>query len=315
MCTAVWAKPRGTAESRRSGSAGEPESAAWPGPAQVRGVVWWWAGLGSGALGAGLPVPESRAGDPAERGETLMASGEPPGGDRAVPRPLHSAQAVDVASASSFRAFEMLHLHLDLRAEFGPPGPGPGSRGLSGTAVLELRCLVPEGASELRLDSHPCLEVAAAALRRERPGSEAPAEPVPFHTRPFSRYGQALCVGFPQPRPAGERFQLLLTYRVGEGPGVSAQPAPGKEGPGTPARAASPAPAFPARRPSFPLVAADRSGRRAFQPAALAPPATAGPRPDCSPFLSAHTAVPGFHFCGPSDLILRGFLDEELVIN
>lgn len=151
----------------------------------------------------------------------------------AVRRPLHSAQAVDVASASSFRAFEILHLHLDLRAEFGPPGPGPGSRGLSGRATLDLRGLLPEGASELRLDSHSCLEVTAATLRRGQPGEQqAPAEPVPFHTRPFSHYGQALCVAFPQPCCAAERFQLELTYRVGEGPGVSA-------------RAASGPPAFP----------------------------------------------------------------------
>uniref|UniRef100_A0A673UYI5 Aminopeptidase B n=1 Tax=Suricata suricatta TaxID=37032 RepID=A0A673UYI5_SURSU len=150
-----------------------------------------------------------------------MASDGSPSGCCAAPRPLRSAQAVDVASASNFRAFKMLHLHLDLRAEFGPPGPGPGSRNLSGTAVLELRCLVPEGAAELRLDSHPCLEVTAAALRRQAPGSEEqPAEPVPFRTQPFSHYGQALCVALPQPCPAGERFQVLLTYRVGEGPGV-----------------------------------------------------------------------------------------------
>uniref|UniRef100_A0ABI7YMA8 Peptidase M1 leukotriene A4 hydrolase/aminopeptidase C-terminal domain-containing protein n=1 Tax=Felis catus TaxID=9685 RepID=A0ABI7YMA8_FELCA len=150
-----------------------------------------------------------------------MASDGPPSGSSAAPRPLHSAQAVDVASASNFRAFEMLHLHLDLRAEFGPPGPGPGSRNLSGTAVLELRCLVPEGATELRLDSHPCLEVTAASLQRQRPDSkEQPAEPVHFRTQPFSHYGQALCVALPQPFPAGERFQVLLTYRVGEGPGV-----------------------------------------------------------------------------------------------
>ncbi|XP_045312453.1 aminopeptidase B [Leopardus geoffroyi] len=150
-----------------------------------------------------------------------MASDGPPSGSSAAPRPLHSAQAVDVASASNFRAFEMLHLHLDLRAEFGPPGPGPGSRNLSGTAVLELRCLVPEGATELRLDSHPCLEVTAASLRRHLPDSkEQPEEPVHFRTQPFSHYGQALCVALPQPFPAGERFQVLLTYRVGEGPGV-----------------------------------------------------------------------------------------------
>lgn len=150
--------------------------------------------------------------------QSIKVSGNYSGAAR---RPLHSAQAVDVASASSFRAFEILHLHLDLRAEFGPPGPGPGSRGLSGTATLELRCLLPEGASELRLDSHSCLEVTAATLRRGQPGDQqAPAEPVPFHTQPFSHYGQALCVAFPQPCGAADRFELELTYRVGEGPGV-----------------------------------------------------------------------------------------------
>lgn len=150
-----------------------------------------------------------------------MASGRVPAGSGAARRPLHSAQAVDVASASNFRDFEILHLHLDLRAEFGPPGPGPGSRVLHGTATLSLRCLVAEGASELRLDSHPCLEVTAAALQREPAGAEEqPAEPVPFHTRPFSHYGQALCVAFPQPCRASERLRLRLTFRVGEGPGV-----------------------------------------------------------------------------------------------
>ncbi|XP_006834200.1 PREDICTED: aminopeptidase B [Chrysochloris asiatica] len=150
-----------------------------------------------------------------------MASGAPSTGGGAARRPLHSAQAQDVASASSFRAFEMLHLHLDLRAEFGPPGPGPGSRRLSGSVALDLRCLVPEGATELLLDSHPCLEVTAAVLWRERPGSEKlPAESVPFHTRPFSDYGQVLCLAFTQPCRSGERFRVELTYRVGEGPGV-----------------------------------------------------------------------------------------------
>lgn len=157
-----------------------------------------------------------------------MESSGPSSCRSAARRPLHSAQAVDVASASSFRSFEILHLHLDLRAEFGPPGPGPGSRGLNGKATLELRCLLPEGASELRLDSHSCLEVMAATVQRGQPEDHQPlAEPVPFHTQPFSHYGQALCVIFPQPFCAAERFRLELTYRVGEGPGVSARGAPG----------------------------------------------------------------------------------------
>ncbi|XP_065792441.1 aminopeptidase B isoform X2 [Muntiacus reevesi] len=141
-----------------------------------------------------------------------MAGGEPGAGGRA----LRAAQAEDVASASSFRAFELLHLHLDLRVEFGPPGPGPGSRGLSGSAVLDLRCRAPGGAAELRLDSHPCVDVTAAALRRGLPEPE----PVPVRTQPFSHYGQALCVRFPQPCAAGERLQVRITYRVGDGPGV-----------------------------------------------------------------------------------------------
>lgn len=151
-----------------------------------------------------------------------MASGGAAGG--AGRRALHSARAEDVASASSFRDFEALHLHLDLRAEFA-------SRTLSGSAVLDLRCLAPAGAAELRLDSHPSLEVTAAALRRGPPGPgepPGPEEPVGFRTRPFARYGCALCLSLPQPLPAGERFQVLLTYRVGDaGPAVSAQVAPG----------------------------------------------------------------------------------------
>ncbi|XP_045040402.2 aminopeptidase B [Desmodus rotundus] len=144
-----------------------------------------------------------------------MASSGALGGG-AAPRALHSARAVDVASASNFQDFEVLHLHLDLRVEFS-------SRTLSGTATLDLRCLVPAGAAELRLDSHPCLEVTAVALRRGPPSPgqpPGPDEPVSFHTQPFARYGCALCLCFPQPRPAGERFQVLLTYGVREGPAV-----------------------------------------------------------------------------------------------
>lgn len=191
-----------------------------------------------------------------------MESSGPGGRGGVARRPLHSAQAVDVASASSFRAFEILHLHLDLRVEFGPPGPGPGSRGLNGTAVLELRCLLPEGASELRLDSHSCLQVTAATLRRGQPGDQQPlAEPVPFHTQPFSHYGQALCVAFPQPCRAGERFQLELTYRVGEGPGVSARRAPGPQAfPSPPGQPVAPEPPGALEQDTWPCFCSFRRG-------------------------------------------------------
>lgn len=157
---------------------------------------------------------------------TMASDGSPGGGCGcgAGPRPLHSARAADVASASSFRAFELLHLHLDLRAELGPPG----ARGLSGAAVLTLRCLEPGGSSELRLDSHPSLRVTAAELQLEpewrAPGSpdEPSSQVVPFYTRPFARYGEALCVDLPRPCRAGQHLWLRLTYSVREGPGVSA---------------------------------------------------------------------------------------------
>ncbi|MXQ88072.1 hypothetical protein E5288_WYG016990 [Bos mutus] len=38
--------------------------------------------------------------------------------------------------------------------------------------------------------------------------------------KPFSHYGQALCLRFSQPCAAGECLQVRITYRVGEGPGV-----------------------------------------------------------------------------------------------
>ncbi|XP_010829416.1 PREDICTED: aminopeptidase B [Bison bison bison] len=95
--------------------------------------------------------------------------------------------------------------------------------GVGGSAVLDLRCRAPGGATELRLDSHPCVDVTAAALRRGRPEPGRPEpepEPLPVCTQPFSHYGQALCLRFSQPCAAGECLQVRITYRVGEGPGV-----------------------------------------------------------------------------------------------
>lgn len=225
----------------------------WAGPRaaqNARGVASVGGGAWPSARPAGGRASRQSAG-------TMASSGAPGGG--AAPRALHSARAVDVASASNFRDFEVLHLHLDLRVEFA-------SRTLSGTATLDLRCLVPAGAAELRLDSHPCLEVTAVALRRGPSGPGQPSvpdEPVSFRTQPFARYGCALCLCFPQPRPAGERFQVLLTYRVGEGPGVSAQVSPGCPQRRERSTAPSPAPQGPepqcSARPSPPGDGSDLS--------------------------------------------------------
>uniref|UniRef100_A0A2K5IFT1 Peptidase M1 leukotriene A4 hydrolase/aminopeptidase C-terminal domain-containing protein n=1 Tax=Colobus angolensis palliatus TaxID=336983 RepID=A0A2K5IFT1_COLAP len=68
----------------------------------------------------------------------------------------------------------------------------------------------------LRSGSSQMGQVRSQSWRSGQP----PAEPVSFYTQPFSHYGQALCVSFPQPCSAAERLQVLLTYRVGEGPGV-----------------------------------------------------------------------------------------------
>lgn len=244
------------------------------GPSRVRGKGsrgQTGGGAGPGLQGRG---PRGGAGPAADRRQQrrgAMAAGEPEAGGRA----LRAAQAEDVASASSFRSFELLHLHLDLRAEFGPPGPGPGSRGLSGSAVLDLRCRAPGGAAELRLDSHPCVDVTAAALRRGRPEPGRPEpepEPVSVCAQPFSHYGQALCLHFPQPCAAGELLQVRITYRVGEGPGVSTRSP----------RASSCRRASTASPPLAPPRPGD-SPPRASGPAGLQPDASAPSPPSLAP--------------------------------
>lgn len=120
----------------------------------------------------------------------------------------------DVASACSADSFELLHLHLALRAAFAPPGPGR----LEGCARLELRC-ARDGAAEVVLDAHPSLAVRGAALARDgRPD----LQPLRVQSRPFARYGSALHLALPEPLRAGERLALEVSYSTGDGPGVSA---------------------------------------------------------------------------------------------
>lgn len=137
------------------------------------------------------------------------------------------SQSRDPASACSAESFQLRHLHLELRVEFGAGGGSGGS--LRGCARLHLTCLL-DGAQSLVLDTHPTLQVESAALAPAPPqtpcgGGEGEGEgelrPVTFHTRPFASYGSALHLALPEPLACGDKVLLEVAYRAGEGPGVS----------------------------------------------------------------------------------------------
>ncbi|XP_066479946.1 aminopeptidase B isoform X2 [Tiliqua scincoides] len=132
--------------------------------------------------------------------------------------------ARDPASACSADSFQLRHLHLALRVDFGPAGSGS----LRGSARLELTCL-RDRASELVLDSHPSVEVEKAGLAPpgsrcggdgDGPGSEA-LRPLAFQNRPFASYGSALHIALPEPLTCGDTVVLEVSYRAGSGPGIS----------------------------------------------------------------------------------------------
>lgn len=125
------------------------------------------------------------------------------------PRPLHSDLATDVASASSFRAFNPRHLSLSLEVDFG-------QRELRGSAKWELRCL-QDGESILNLDVHPSLRVGTVRIL----GPSGRESRVLKHiVRPFTRYGEQLEVSLAEPCRGGEDLQLEIEYTAGQGPGV-----------------------------------------------------------------------------------------------
>ncbi|XP_069489683.1 aminopeptidase B isoform X1 [Ambystoma mexicanum] len=125
------------------------------------------------------------------------------------PRSLHSARATDVASASSFRAFEQKHLQLALEVDFE-------LRELRGSARLELHCL-REGEARLILDVHRSLRV--KSVRALRQAGQEPLTLV-HSVRPFTRYGEQLDVTLAEPCRGGEELLLEIEYTAGQGPGV-----------------------------------------------------------------------------------------------
>lgn len=141
-----------------------------------------------------------------------------------APAALLAMAAHDAASACSADSFQLRHLHLALRVDFGPAGCGS----LRGSVRLELTCL-RDRASELVLDSHPSVEVQKAGLAPpgssscggDGPGSDDALRPLAFQSRPFASYGSALHITLPEPLTCGDTVVLEIAYQAGSGPGVS----------------------------------------------------------------------------------------------
>ncbi|XP_069612573.1 aminopeptidase B [Ranitomeya imitator] len=113
----------------------------------------------------------------------------------------------DVATASSYREFQLEHFHLDLQVDME-------AKKLRGCERLELRVLTE--ATELRLDSFPSLQVlrvwleAAAGQRKE----------LTWEEKPFTSYGSALVIRLPEAGSAGAHLVVGVEYEVGDNPGV-----------------------------------------------------------------------------------------------
>ncbi|KAL4647044.1 arginyl aminopeptidase-like 1 [Arapaima gigas] len=146
--------------------------------------------------------------------KALPGAGQPSEvtGGGAPERP--SRPDVDVASASNFRSFRLLHFHLDLRLDFG-------LKEMSGWQVLEVVPL-EAGAHTLVLDTHPSVLIHAVDYAVPGPrGSPGRSVSLTYRVEPFSEFGSSLSISLPQGALRPRRpFRLTVRYTTTDGPAI-----------------------------------------------------------------------------------------------
>ncbi|MGH0182349.1 UNVERIFIED_CONTAM: hypothetical protein FKN15_009300 [Acipenser sinensis] len=124
---------------------------------------------------------------------------------------LHSDNAEDVATSSSFRQFQLRHFHLELDVDFD-------KKNVSGRERLDLRC-IRDSPEELVLDIHPTLLVEAVSYSPGKAGN-ADSIKIQHETRSFTSYGTSLVLKFPVQWKRGDEFRVDIEYTATDGPGV-----------------------------------------------------------------------------------------------
>ncbi|XP_070532258.1 aminopeptidase B-like isoform X2 [Ptychodera flava] len=116
---------------------------------------------------------------------------------------LHSERVLDVATASNYKQFTVLHFHLDLDVRFE-------SRSILSTNSLDVEILEP--CDHLILDVHESLTIDKIT---KKPSGES----LKFEVKDFTEYGKALHISLKCRE--GEKFQLEIKYTASDrGPGV-----------------------------------------------------------------------------------------------
>ncbi|KAK1152282.1 aminopeptidase B-like [Acipenser oxyrinchus oxyrinchus] len=124
---------------------------------------------------------------------------------------LHSDNAEDVATSSSFRQFQLRHFHLELDVDFD-------KKNISGRERLDLKCM-RDSPEELVLDIHPTLLVEAVSYSPGKAGN-ADSIKIQHETRSFTSYGTSLVLKFPVQWKRGDDFRVDIEYTATDGPGV-----------------------------------------------------------------------------------------------